>query len=326
MSEDLQTIELIGLLSDGQFHSGEELGRLLSISRAAIWKRLEKLKELGLAYESVRGKGYRLLSKIDLLSKKDILSELNGQGDVHLSIKGIVDSTNAEILRRLMRSDIKQGELVLAEMQTKGRGRRGRNWLSPYAANINMSMYWRFEQGVTAIDGLSLVVGLATLHVLREYSPNIALKWPNDILYGEQKLGGILLELNGDPNGVCHIVIGIGLNVNIQNKGYLMEVDQPWTSLNQITGSTHNRNTLLAKIINTLHIYLNSFAGKGFSVFQKEWHECDALLGKEVFIQLGEKLIFGTAMGVTETGELKLRTGAGVELFSGGEVSLRKKS
>lgn len=325
MSEDLQTIELIDLLSDGEFHSGEELGRLLSVSRAAIWKRLEKLKELGLAYESIRGKGYRLLSKIDLLSKKAILAQLHEQDEVLLSIKGLIDSTNAEMMRRLASSEVSQGEMLVAEMQTKGRGRRGRNWLSPYAANINMSMYWRFEQGITAVDGLSLVVGLAILRVLRECSCDIKLKWPNDILYGDQKLGGILLELSGDPNGVCHIVIGVGLNVNIQNPDYFQDIDQPWTSLVHITNTTHNRNTLLAKIIQSLRLYLDLFTKKGFSAFKDEWHEFDALYGKEVFIQLGEKLIFGTAQGITDTGELKLKTAAGFELFSGGEVSLRKR-
>lgn len=329
MSNYPTTDELIELMSDGEFHSGEELGKLLSVSRAAIWKRLEKLKELGLEYESIRGKGYRLKSELSLLNQAEIKQNLSENALNNLTVLPIVDSTNAEILRQLADNKIKLGDVVLAEMQNRGRGRRGRSWVSPYAASINMSLYWRFEQGLSAVDGLSLVVGLAVVEVLNEVlndvQPGFQLKWPNDIVFNGRKVAGILIELSGDPNGIYHIVIGIGINVNIISSSLFKEVNQPWISLVDITGQVSNRNILVADIINRLNRYLTDFQVNGFSFFQETWRKYDSLLDNEVFVHLGSDIIYGVAVGVSATGELMVKTDKGVELFTGGEVSLRKK-
>lgn len=315
---------LISLLSDGEFHSGEELGKELSISRAAIWKRLEALKELGLSYESVRGRGYRLLPAIVPLCDKrinDKLRESTISPKVH--IHGTLDSSNAELLRK--KHELQAGDVIIAEMQTQGRGRRGREWFSPYAANINLSMYWKFEHGMKAADGLSLVVGLAVIQVLKSYAPQLQLKWPNDLVYDNKKLAGILLELVGEPNGVCHIAIGIGINVNVLDTKYFAKVDQAWVSLAQIIGSAIDRNELVPAIISSLHTYLMNFERHGFSYFKEEWANFDALKGQEALIYMGDQVIVGTADGVSDTGAFRLMTHLGLQTFTGGEVSLRKK-
>lgn len=325
MSESSNADKLIALMSDGEFHSGEELGRLLSISRAAVWKRLERLKELGLEYESIRGKGYRLKNKLNLLDAAEIRKGLSAVEANNIFIHSIIDSTNAELMRLLVSQEINHGDIVLAEMQEQGRGRRGRSWVSPYAASINLSLYWRFEQGISGVDGLSLVVGLALAEVLNNIHPGFKLKWPNDVVFDGKKVAGILVELTGDPNGILHIVIGIGININIFSSDLFNQVEQPWTSLAQITGKTFNRNELLVSINNKLIQYLTEFQAKGFSSFQQVWQQFDYLKGSEVFVHIGSNIVYGVADGVAANGELRIKTEKGIELFNGGEVSLRKK-
>lgn len=324
MSEASIGYQLVRLLADGEYHSGEELGKSLNISRAAIWKRLEALRDLGLEYESVRGKGYRLVSKLDLLSLTAINQHLEKTYSAPIQIVDQVDSTNAKLLRHLAENTLQQSSVIVAEMQTAGRGRRGRSWLSPYASNINLSMYRRFDQGVAAIDGLSLVVALAVAKVLKQISPNFSVKWPNDVLYEGKKVAGILLELSGDPTGTCHIIIGIGLNVNITRGDYINSVGQSWTSLAQITQHSHDRNQLAAQLINSLNHAIETFENKGFTHFKEQWLKSDALIGHDVVVYLGERAILGQAKGVSDKGELKVLTANGLELFNGGEVSLRK--
>lgn len=318
---------LLALMSDGEFHSGEKIGELLGVSRAAVWKQLQKLEELGLSFESIKGKGYRLETQLDFMSAADISALLIKTYPVpEISVHEVIDSTNAEILRLIQTNTISKGHTVLAEMQQTGRGRRGRQWVSPFGRNVYLSMLWSFERGMASLDGLSLVVGLCVVKALqRQSAKRLELKWPNDVLCEGKKLAGILLEVVGDPTGLCHVVIGIGINVNWKKNGVSTGIDQPWTSLLEINDAYMDRNPLVAALINELLQALPVFDDQGFAYFADEWQQYDAFIGKEVVIQMGDNMIVGVAAGVTDKGELKLQTPQGIQTYNGGEVSLRKK-
>src|SRR5690554_346542 len=318
---------LLHTLSDGDFHSGEQLGEQLGISRAAVWKQLQKLDSLGLTVESIRGKGYRLQQRIDFLSQATIESFLSPALSPfpQLQIHDVLDSTNAHLLRCLQQQSFSNGYCVVAEMQEAGRGRRGRQWHSPFGQNLYFSTLWRFEQGMTVLDGLSLMVGLATLRALQHVSDQrFELKWPNDLLFQGQKLAGILLEVVGDPTGVCHVVMGVGINVNSGKDLAQSPIDQAWISLHDIEGHTVDRSRLLAAILNELIPALSEFEQYGFAAFAEQWKQYDAFYAQEVFLQLGDKTIYGVADGVSDSGELRLINHNGLQLFNGGEVSLRR--
>lgn len=236
-------LTLLELLKDGRFHSGQALGIALGISRSAVWKQLQHLEaELGLSIHKVRGRGYQLAAPLTLLDPLAI-RERAPACDWPVLVLDSIDSTNAEALRAIERGQAAPF-LVLAERQTAGRGRRGRKWASPFAENIYYSLVLRIEGGMRQLEGLSLVVGLAVMQALRELGiPAAGLKWPNDVLVGQKKIAGILLELVGDPADVCHVVLGVGINVNMQMTD---EVDQQWTSMRLESGKAFDRNHLVA--------------------------------------------------------------------------------
>lgn len=319
---------LIETVCDGQFHSGEALGAMLGVSRAAVWKQLQKLTQAGLVFESVRGKGYRLVLPFALLDKTQILHDLSAVSiDASIEVHRSLASTNSHLMAKLAQSTLAQGHCVLAEMQTAGRGRRGRQWVSPFAQNLYFSLLWQFQQGVTALDGLSLVVGMSIAKTLATLTGKpMHLKWPNDVLCGNKKVVGILLELTGDPNGLCQVVIGIGINVNSRVEDGLVGVDQPWSSLYSLTGQGVDRNALFAQLYAVLVADLQQFEAAGFSSFMSQWKTLDAYDGQEVCVTLGDKILFGKADGVNEKGELRLLDEKGqASCFNGGEVSLRRK-
>lgn len=188
-------LKLVDILSDGEFHSGEQLGETLGMSRAAINKHIQTLKSWGLDVYTVTGKGYSLSAPIQLLDEQAILSQVT-QGNV--SVIPVIDSTNQYLLERM--HEMESGAACIAEYQQAGRGRRGRQWFSPFGANLYMSMYWRLEQGPAAAMGLSLVIGIIMAETLRSLgADDVRVKWPNDIYLNDRKLAGILVELTGKP-------------------------------------------------------------------------------------------------------------------------------
>ncbi len=237
-------LTLLKLLKDGRFHSGQALGAALGISRSAVWKQLQHLEaEIGLSVHKVRGRGYQLAKPLVLLDAAEICAKGLHEWPVH--IFDTIDSTNAEALRLIERG-VAAPFMVLAERQVAGRGRRGRKWVSPFAENLYHSLVLRIDGGMRQIEGLSLVVGLAVMHALRDMGiAEAGLKWPNDVLVGEKKIAGILLELVGDPADVCHVVLGVGINVNMQSTD---EVDQQWTSMCLEAGRNFDRNELVARL------------------------------------------------------------------------------
>lgn len=315
-------LALLRLLQDGRFHSGEALGAALGVSRSAVWKQLQALQaELSLPLHKVRGRGYQLATPLQLLDA----GWLNAQVDVphwHACVMTSVDSTNAEALRLLPEAQTLPF-YVIAERQTSGRGRRGRSWVSPFGENLYYSLVVRVEGGMRQLEGMSLAVGLALLQVIRGFGvAEAGLKWPNDVLVGERKLAGILLELSGDPADVCHVVIGIGLNVNMLAADH-GAIGQPWTSMRAELGRLLNRNELVSGLNRQLSRYLDIQLRGGFAALQDEWQACHLWQGRPVALTAGGEPIEGEVLGVDRSGAIRLRVDGAERSFSGGELSLR---
>ncbi len=313
-------LTLLKLLKDGRFHSGEALGAALGVSRSAVWKQLQHLEaELNLPIHKVRGRGYQLASPLTLLNAEEIALHAPDLGwPVHISDS--IDSTNAQALR-LVEADCVAPFLVLAEQQTAGRGRRGRQWVSPFAQNVYYSLVLRIEGGLRQLEGLSLVVGLAVMQALRAVGvKDVALKWPNDVLVGKKKIAGILLELVGDPADICHVVLGIGINVNMQKAA---EIDQQWTSVGIETGASIDRNYLVAQLGLHLKDYLDRHKAFGFAALHGEWEQNHLWQGKAVSLIAGVHQIDGIVLGIDHQGALRLSVEGIEKIYSGGELSLR---
>lgn len=317
-------MRIVELLADGQFHSGDELGRQLGVSRAAVWKQIQKLEEKGLEVFSVKGKGYKLHTPVELLAADRIKSHMTDQGLSFLQaidVQGVVSSTN-DVAMRAASDGVASGYVCLAEQQTAGRGRRGRTWVSPFGSNIYLSAVWHFYGGAAALEGLSLATGLAVAETLQALGcARVGLKWPNDLLVDTAKLGGVLLEMTGDPSGHCQVVLGVGLNTCIRHED-AQHIDQEFTQLTD-HGVDVSRNELAGRVISSLLVMLDQFSRHGFSHFQHRWESFDVFRDRRVAILAGSRATHGVARGVDATGGLRLETSEGVEVFKGGELSLR---
>lgn len=313
---------LLRLLSDGHFHSGEELGAALGVSRSAVWKYLQRLEsDFGLELFKVPGKGYRLAEPLSLLNYEDSSAVLARLG-WNLYLRETIDSTNAEALR-LLQSGVPAPFVVLAEGQTEGRGRRGRKWASPPAQNVYYSLALKVADGLQGLSGLSLVVGLAVLDALRRFGvQGVGLKWPNDVYANGRKIAGILIELNGDPADLCHVIIGIGVNVNMGSNA--LSIDQPWTTVREQTGRLASRADLAHLLSESLCRYIGRHSREGFSSLREEWEENNIWHGRSCVLSTGAQQIRGLMTGIDDQGALRLWIeGQGEQRFSGGELSVR---
>lgn len=321
---------LLSLLSDGKFCSGEALGQCLGVSRAAVWKRLEELKNIGVEVERVRGKGYRLVDGRPLLSSEKIQSLLSKENQAaieELYVEYSIDSTNRFLARRINEKASEPTVAVcVAESQSAGQGRRGRQWQSPFGRNIYFSMTWPFSGGAASLSGLSLAVGVALVDALRCFDvSNVKLKWPNDILVDNKKLAGVLIEIAGDAMGECHAIIGVGLNVAMP-QCEMKSVDQPWTDLVTSLGlaADVDRNMLVSSLISSLVSMLRKFEQAGFKPFQSQWLSLNAHANASIQLISGNNVVEGVMCGITSDGGVRLRSADGHEqVFVGGEISLR---
>ncbi len=317
---------LINTLSDGEFHSGEALGVALGVSRMAIWKHIRALRELGVQIDVVRGKGYRLPASIELLDGNAISAAIapsvaDHMGSVHVFHE--LDSTN-NWLREQSLAGAPSGTVCLAEMQHAGRGRRGRHWVSPFAANLYLSLLWRSAAGAAALGGLSLVTGIAVLRCLRAQGVETAgLKWPNDILAGDSKLAGILIDVVGESSGPCAVILGVGVNVCMPPTAG-EDIDQCWTDLQRLSGSDAlSRNQLAVDLLEQLLPAVAEFEVAGLQPFLEEWRRYDVVAGCQVDLQLLNGVVSGTACGIDDGGALLVDTVKGRQRFVSGEVSVR---
>ncbi len=314
MQDGLET--LFDRLADGRCHSGPALAGALGISRAAVWKRIEQLRALGLNLEARAGGGYQLDKPLIRLDSQRIARRLQ-RPDIPVECRFLVDSTNT----RLTEEDTPGPRVLLAETQSAGRGRRGRGWQSPPGSGIYLSLAWRFQSGLTGLSALSLVTGIAAAKPLKRAGVEaIGLKWPNDLVVRGHKLGGCLIDISGSAEGPCDVIIGLGINVDL---GGQTEIDQPWTDLARL-GVSVNRNDLAADLIASLANAAEQFDQTGFSDFGGDWSALDALAGQTVHIehQQGDKLS-GRSAGVDLQGRLLIDTDSGRVALGSGEIRVR---
>ena len=308
---------LLAVLADGAFHSGEQIGAELGISRAAISQQIKSLRLLGLEIFSITGKGYRLNTPLDLLNT-ETLQHLAAGTLIHTC--AVIDSTNQYMMAQLERWQ--KGECLLAESQTAGRGRRGRQWHSPFGSQFIMSMYWRLDDGPSAAMGLSLAIGVAVVQALESAGyRDLSLKWPNDIYMARRKLAGILVEMSAAVGGICHLVIGVGVNLNLPD-AVIAQLDQPCAHLAE-QPVVVERNQLSATIIRALRNALTLFEQQGLTAFLTEWNRLDIFMQQPVKVLLGNQIIHGIYCGIDGQGNMLLQDQDGMHKFVGGEISLR---
>ncbi|WP_312069893.1 bifunctional biotin--[acetyl-CoA-carboxylase] ligase/biotin operon repressor BirA [Lelliottia nimipressuralis] len=317
MKDNTVPLTLISILSDGEFHSGEQLGEHLGMSRAAINKHIQTLRNWGVDVFTVPGKGYSLPEPIQLLDESVICRQLD-QGKV--TVLPVIDSTNQYLLDRI--STLNSGDCCVAEYQQAGRGRRGRKWFSPFGANLYLSMFWRLEQGPAAAIGLSLVIGIVMAEVLHDLGADkVRVKWPNDLYLNDRKLAGILVELTGKTGDAAQIVIGAGLNM-VMRQVQADIVNQGWITL-QEAGITMDRNTLAVRLIKELREALTLFEQDGLAPFLSRWEKLDNFIHRPVKLIIGDKEIFGISRGINAQGALMLEQDGILKPWVGGEISLR---
>lgn len=315
---------LLRRLSDGKFHSGESLAGQLNLSRASVWKALEGLDETGLSLYRVRGRGYRLAEPIQWLDKAEILAHLGAQaGFFELEMLDCAESTNTWLMQQAA-SGAPNASVVITELQTRGRGRRGREWRSGLGGALTFSLLWRFNQGAGFLSGLSLAVGVALIRALKSSGlQDIRLKWPNDVLFQHAKLGGILCEIQGDMLGPSAAVIGIGLNLKLADS-VKAGISQAVTDIATISGAMPDRNRLFAALLLELAGVLSEFESHGFAPFRDEWTSHHACQNQPVKLLLPDgSRQDGVVRGVTDDGSLLLQTRTGKRSFNSGEISLR---
>ncbi|KUM04369.1 biofilm PGA synthesis protein PgaB [Chromobacterium sp. F49] len=309
-------------LSDGRFHSGEDIAQALGCSRTLVWQAVHAIEaDLGLTVFSVRGQGYKLAQPFAWLDVAGVRAGLSeAAAEVYtLAVAERTDSTNSQLMARAGNGGL-HGLVLACELQTAGRGRLGRRWQARLGSGLTFSLLWRFERGVSELAGLSLAVGVALARALRGLGAPVRLKWPNDVLLDGSKLAGILIELSGDALGPAAVVIGIGLNV--ADPG---EVDQPVATLRQ-AGVAADRNSLLAALLNELQTVLSAFDRDGFAPLRDEWCALSAHQQAPVRLSFSHgEPVDGIACGVADNGALRVETAQGMRTFHVGEVSLRER-
>jgi BirA family biotin operon repressor/biotin-[acetyl-CoA-carboxylase] ligase len=321
-----QAVKLLQMLDVGSSRSGEEIAATLGCSRAAVWKQVEVLRGLGVPVAAAAGQGYRLDEPFELLDVSAIgeaLPARQRQALEELEVYPSVGSTNAEI--RARPTARQHGVALLAERQTSGRGRHGRHWFSPFGRNIYLSLGWRFESGVAELSPLPLLVALAAAQALAEAGlEGHVIKWPNDLLVNGRKLGGCLVEVQGDAAGPCTAVLGLGVNVRMPgDTGGAEKIDQPWTDLaSQL--SHVSRNGLAAALLSALLDHLSRFERRGFGPFLADWSARDWLAGHRIDVSHPGGRVQGTARGVSIRGGLIVETTTDVRELHAGEVTLRR--
>lgn len=316
---------LLSIISDGKLHSGEELATQLDISRAAIWKSIKHLQTLGLQIDSVHSKGYRLVHPIELFSEKKIkksLSQIAKKSCRNIELLFKSESTNTFLFKALATQNI-HGNVVLAEYQTHGRGRRGNKWVSPLASGITFSVGWHFDTAPKALGLLSLYTGVAIARALTVAKVNhVGLKWPNDIIVDQKKIGGILLEVRGEASGPVDVVIGIGLNYNL-GEDIQSSIEQPVTDIcHQVTQSI-SRNNLVALLLSNIFQVLEDISSDHNLNLLNEWRKFDCYKGRHAKLMLPHEEIEGVLQGVDDQGALLLTVDDKVLSYTSGEISLR---
>lgn len=320
VEEDL--LRLVDALAAGEWQSGEALAAASGMTRAGLAKRMAHLRDWGLHIESKFGQGYRLARPLERLDEQRLRASV--PQDLRVDVLPLVDSTNRVVMDADPADD---PQAVLAEHQTAGRGRRGRNWRSPFGANLYLSTGWTFPTWPQQLPALSLAVGVVCARALHASGVDgIRLKWPNDLWVAERKLGGILIEQRGESTGTCRVIVGVGVNVSMdtsQGGG----IDQPWITVDEALARAGrapvSRNVLAADLLHGLHECLSRYTVKGFEPYRDEWLGLDALRDREVHVPDTDPKVRGIGRGIDANGAFLVETAQGVKALYGGDVSLR---
>ncbi|MEI5639912.1 MULTISPECIES: bifunctional biotin--[acetyl-CoA-carboxylase] ligase/biotin operon repressor BirA [unclassified Pseudoalteromonas] len=319
---------ILAALNHGQFVSGQALGEQLGVSRAAIAKHIAALQQMGVDIFRVNGRGYKLNYSLPLIQPNRLAEQWQQSFNQPCPIEyhAIIDSTNSELMRRLHHKEpLNSGHVLVAEMQQAGKGRRGRVWQSPFGANLYYSYYWQFDAGMQAAMGVSVAVGLAVYDALQQlYGIEVALKWPNDVYLKQQKLAGILVELDGQVEGPCHLVIGIGLNICMPESASA-QIDQAWTDLQAHVGEV-DKNQLVMELTKALQQRLAHYQSSGLTTMTEQWNRLNAFKNAAVTLSTGQRTWRGICQGIDSQGGLLLKQDGESKAFYGGELSLRKVS
>lgn len=327
MEDTILKEEIINLLKENEnnFISGEKISKTLGVTRAAIWKNMKVIKEEGYDIESASRKGYKLIYSPDLLTYEEINPNLKtkfmGKNIIYLSS---VDSTNNEA-KRLAGEGVHEGTVVISEEQTGGRGRLGRNWISPKYKGIWMSIILRPDIEPMRVPGITQIAAAAVCNALRDMGVEAYIKWSNDIILNNKKICGILTEMSGEINKVNHIIVGIGMNVNIEEGEFPEEVKETATSLKIEDGKNIKRKELIAKILNNFEkLYKELTINNSIKTSIEICKKYSILIGKEIRIINRNKEIIARAIGLSDEGKLivEYEDGKTDEIISG-EVSVR---
>ena len=318
---------LLQRLADGQAHSGEDLARRFGVTRATIWKQVGKLQQWGLHVQGVPGSGYRLNEPIDLLDREALAAYASTRSGTRLEVFTELESTNRQLLDGPA-PDPGMLAACVAEYQSAGRGRRGRSWQAPLGMGLCLSAAWSFRETPPELAALSLAVGLVARRVLqREAGIKIGLKWPNDLVWDDRKLGGILVEFRAEAQGRCHVVAGLGINVAMPPELLRRISDWPTgaVDLRQATNGRQPRRTVLATgLLDALGALLANYEQNGFAPYREEWRTADYLVGRPVRVDDASQRILGTARGIDADGALLVDTAAqGPRRVISGDVSVR---
>jgi BirA family biotin operon repressor/biotin-[acetyl-CoA-carboxylase] ligase len=324
---------LLRLLADGELHSGSELAAELAVTRSAVWKHIKRLESLDLEVNAQAGQGYRLAAPIELLDEQRVFDFLGEQaaalcGRPH--VLWVAGSTSDELLRQL---PVEPGEarVCLAEYQSAGRGRRGRQWFAPAGCGICLSVAWQFTTSPASLSCLGLAVGVGVLRaLLRSGVAGAQLKWPNDIVINGRKLAGILIDVQGEAGGPLHVVAGVGVNYQMSRQVEQAIIESsglaPANLVDSVPGDSVGRNVAAGLLIEEICAVLADFADEGFEPLAAEWNAADCLAGQELRVSADGGKLRGVARGITDDGRLKLDIGGKLHLLVTGDVSIRPGS
>ena len=316
MTLDSLNIKLIHALASGAWISGTGLAEQLHISREAVSKRLQKLPQWGLQIDTQAGRGYRLRPALELLNEAQIRSQLaNADGDASCNLH-IINSTASS--NQWLAENATGLSACLAEHQSAGRGRRGRDWFSPFGQNLYLSLRCDLPAWPEKLSALGLVLGVALCERFQQAAIPLQLKWPNDLYLNGKKCGGMLIEQRGEAHGPCSLIIGLGLNVHMRDA----QIDQDWTSLS-VQGHNVSRNQWATTLIQTLLAEVHTISDIHIAAQLKKFKHYDLYHGQPVRLSNNQDSHDGISMGIDEWGRLLLKTNDGITPFSVGDVSLR---
>ena len=328
----MSTLEpLVTLLADGQVHSGERLAEVLGVSRTAIWKAISDIRERGIPVISLDRRGYQLERPVELLHLENLRVVAARHGRRLPNATEVIfelGSTN-EYLYDAAAPPAGQPRLVFAELQTAGRGRRGRSWLAPFGAGLTFSIGWTFAETPADLSALSLAMGVCVVRSLRRLGASrLMLKWPNDVVLDHRKLGGLLAQLRAEAGGPAYVVIGLGLNLCAPRALRQALADAANTPVADLAEAwdedPRTRSEIAVHVAAEMLEGLDLFTRAGFAPFAQEWAALDSLRDAPVEIFRHEGCIAGTARGADADGALLVETGGNVLRVHAGEVSLRR--